>query len=186
MVLGHEPGTEVRIGITVDERRVGRDLVTAHRHKTHGLGAAGDDGRREAAHDALGGERDSLEARRTEAIDGDRGRGNRDAGAKTGDAGDVQALLRLGHGTSQNHILDLGRIDARRAPQRLGDRRRGELVWPRPPQRAVGGLANGRAHSRNDDRLVHISSLRRLNAELAEHAEKPLGFLSLRPRRSLR
>ena len=46
VVLGDQPGREVDVGIAVDQRRVRRDLVAAHRHQAHRLGAAGDDRRR--------------------------------------------------------------------------------------------------------------------------------------------
>ena len=42
VVLGDQPGAEVDVGIAVDQRRVGRHLVAAHRDEAHRLGAAGD------------------------------------------------------------------------------------------------------------------------------------------------
>ena len=42
-----------------------------------------------------------------------------------------------------------------RAPQRLGDGDRAELVGPRAAQRAVRRLADGGSHGGNDDSVMH-------------------------------
>ena len=44
VVLRNEAGAEVDVRIVVNERRIGRDLVPAHRHEAHRFGAAGNDG----------------------------------------------------------------------------------------------------------------------------------------------
>ena len=46
VILGDQPGAQVDVRIAIDQRRVRRDLVAAHRHQAHRLGAAGDDRRR--------------------------------------------------------------------------------------------------------------------------------------------
>ena len=77
------------------------------------------------------------------------------AGAQARDARDVQALLGLRHRAPEDHVVDLGGIDARRAAQRFGDDGGGELVGPRAAQRAVRRLADRRADGGNDDGVVH-------------------------------
>ena len=67
---------------------------------------------------------------------------DRNAGAQARDPRDVHALLGLRHRAAQDHVVDFRRVDARRAPQRLGDRRRRELVRPRAAQRAAWRLAD--------------------------------------------
>src|SRR5262245_66674223 len=89
MVLRDEPRRAVRIRIRPDERRIRAQLVAADWDEAHRFGAAGDDGRSKAAHDALGGERNRLKPGRTESIHGDcRGR-HWNSGAEARDARDV-------------------------------------------------------------------------------------------------
>ena len=136
---------QVHVRIAVDERRIRRNLVAAHRYHAHRLGATGHDRVREAAHDALTGVGNRLEAGRAEAVHRDRGCGDRHAGAKACDARDVQPLLGLGHRAAEDDVFDVGRLDARRAVQRLRDDRRGHLVGPHGLERAVGGASDRRS-----------------------------------------
>ena len=108
---------------------------------------------------ALGGERDRLQARRAEAVDRDRRRGDRNAGAQAGDPRDVQALLGLRHRAAEDHVVDLRRRrgPARAAAPRAIDGRR-ELVGPRAAQRAVRRLADGGPDGGNDDASCMTSS----------------------------
>ncbi len=155
VILGDEARGQVDVRIGVDEDRVGRNLVSAHRHEAHRLGAAGDDDVGEPGHDALGAVGDRLEAGGAEAIDGDRRRRDRDAGAQAGDSRDVQSLLGLRHGAAEDDVFDLGGVETGRARQRFSDHRRCHLVWPRVSERPAWRLAAGRADSRNDDRVFH-------------------------------
>ena len=161
VVLGDESGREIHVGIRVDQARIGRHLETAHRNEAHRLGAAGDDGGGGAAQDALGAVRDSLQARRTEAVDGDSRRGHWHTGAQAGDAGHVQALFTLGHRAAEDHVLDLGRVEAGRATKRLANHLGREIVGSGGPERAPGRLAHGRAHGGNDDGVLHRQLPRR-------------------------
>ena len=111
VVLGHQAGCQVDVRVAVHQRRVRRDLVPAHGHEAHRLGAAGDDGRRCPAHDPLGAVGDGLQARGAEAVHRDGRCGDRNAGAKARDAGDVHALLGLGHRAAEDDVVDLGRIE---------------------------------------------------------------------------
>ena len=43
VILGDQAGGQIDIGIAVDERRIRRDLVAAHRHEAHAFGSAGDE-----------------------------------------------------------------------------------------------------------------------------------------------
>ncbi len=59
------------------------------------------------AADAVGGQRDGLQAGGAEAVDGHSGNGYRQSGAKGRDFSDVHALLGLGHGAAQDNVFDL-------------------------------------------------------------------------------
>jgi len=155
VIFRDQTGRKIDVGIAFDQRRVRRDLVAAHRHEAHRLGAAGDDRRGRAAHDPLGGVGDRLQARRAEAIDGDGRRGDRNARAQARDPRHVHALFRLGHRAPHDHIVDLARIDAGRALERLGDGGGAELVGPRAAQGAARRLARRGSHRRHDDRVSH-------------------------------
>ncbi len=155
MIFCDEPGAQIHVGIVIDERRIGRDRVAAHRNQAHRLGAAGDDGRRRTAHDPFGGERDRLQPRRTESVDRDRRRRDRHASAQARNARDVQPLLGLRHRAAEDHVVDLGGLDARRATERFGDGGRGEFVGSRRAKGAVWRLADRRSHRRNDDGFLH-------------------------------
>ena len=61
-VFRAQPHVDVRVGIVIDEPGIGRNFVAAHGHHGHGLGAARDDDLGRAAANALGGERDGLQA----------------------------------------------------------------------------------------------------------------------------
>ena len=60
-----------------------------------------------AGGDAVGDDRDGLHARRAEAVDGHGRDFDRKAGAHRDQAGDVHALLGLGEGAAEDHVLDL-------------------------------------------------------------------------------
>ena len=61
--------------------------------------------------DALGGERDRLQARRAEPVDGHAGHGHRAAGAQRDLAGDVAAGGAFRRRAAHDHILDLLGVD---------------------------------------------------------------------------
>ena len=164
VVLGDEPGREIDVRIVLHQGRVRSDLVPAHRDEAHRLGPAGDDGVGPAHHDPLRPVGDRLQAGRAEPVDGDRGRLDRDAGAEAGDAGDVHALLALGHGAAENDVLHLARFDAGSPFQRLGDHRRRQLVGSRGAQGAPGRLPDRGANRRHDHCISQNGSPSRLMA----------------------
>ena len=84
---------------------------------------------------------------------------DRHAGAQARDARDVQPLLGLRHRAAQDHIVDVGGLDAGRAAQRLADHGRGHLVGPDGPERAVRRLADRGACGRNDYCVLHEKSV---------------------------
>ena len=57
--------------------------------------------------------RDGLQARRAEAVDGDRAGLDRHAGAQARDPRDVEALLAFRHRAAQDHVVDLLGVEAR-------------------------------------------------------------------------
>ena len=75
-----------------------------------------------AEHDALGAVGNRLQAGRAEAIDRDRRRLDRNAGAQAGDARHVHALLALRHRAAEDHVVDRRRIEAGHAIERAPDR----------------------------------------------------------------
>src|SRR5580698_1901511 len=79
---------------------------------SHGFGATGDSNFCATGNDPFGGESNGLQARGTEAVDGHRGDGDRQAGAKRCDAGHVHALLGFGSGTADDDVFDFGGIEA--------------------------------------------------------------------------
>ena len=155
VVLRHESGAQVDVRVVGDQLRVRRHLVASHRDEAHRLGAAGDDRAGRPAHDALGREGDRLQARRAEAVDRHRRGRDRNAGPEARDPGDVHALLGLRHGAAEDHVVDLGRVDARGAAQALADGRGGHLVGAGRAERALGGLARGGANGGSDDGVGH-------------------------------
>ena len=107
---------------------------------------------RDAAHDALGGVRDRLQARRAEAIDRHRRRGHRHAGAQAGDARDVQALLGLRHRAAEDHVVDLGGVERRARAAALRAITVAASSSGRVPRSVpFGALPTGGADGGNDD-----------------------------------
>jgi hypothetical protein len=157
VVLGHEAGRQVDVGVAVDQRRVRRHFVAAHRHEAHRLGAAGHDGPRLADADAVGGHRNRLQARGAEAVHGDRRGRHRQSGAQAGDARDVQPLLGFRHRAADDDIVDVAGLDAAGARQRLAHDEGGQFIRPREAQRALRRLAHRRADGGDDDGVLHIS-----------------------------
>ena len=85
----------------------------------HGFRAAGDGHFSLPRHDALRGDRNRLQSRRAEAIDGHRRRFHRQSRAQRRDTRDVHSLFSLGHGAAQNHVLDFFRFETLSARTRL-------------------------------------------------------------------
>ena len=138
VILGDQAGTQIDVGIVIDERRVRRHRVAAHRHETHRLGAAGDD-RTSADPHMMRSAANAIACRPDEQ--------NRlivTADALTGTPARrlaIRATFRpcSASGIAQPRMtssISAG-VDAGRAAQRLGDRRRGEFVGPGPAQGAV-------------------------------------------------
>ena len=158
VIFSDQSRAQVDIGVAVHQRRIRRDLVAPHRHHAHRLCAARDRRRAEPAHDPFCGEGNGLQARRAEPVDRRRRRLDRNACAETRDARDVQSLLRLRHCASQDHVVDIGRLDAGGAAQHLGDDRCSHFVRSHRPQRAVRRLADGGSRRRDDYCVLHEKS----------------------------
>ena len=178
VVLCDQAGRQVHVRVAVHQRRVRRDLVPAHRHQAHRLGAPGDDGRRRSAHDPLGGVGDGLKTRGTEAVHRHSRRADRHARSQARDSRDVHALFRLGHRAPQDDVVDLGRVELTGARQCRMDRRGGHVVWARGPQRARRGLADGGSHCRDNHCVFHRVLHRSAIAKFATMA-----CLAARPRK---
>ena len=157
VVLGDEACRQVHVRVSLDERGIGRHLEAAHRHQAHRLGAAGEDGVCLASGDALGGLRDRLQAGRAESIDGDRRRRHRNPCPQAGDPRHVQSLLGFRHRAADDHVVDLGGVEARCASQRLRQNSSRHVVRSRRPERAGRRLAGCGANGRDDDGVRHVS-----------------------------
>ena len=149
--LRGEAHGHVGAGVVVDEPGVDRDLVAAEGDVGHALGAAGEDDVGAAAADAVGGERDGLQAGGAVAVDGHGGGGDGQAGAEAGDAGDVHSLLGLGHGAAEDDVFDLGAVELRDAGEGSGDGDGGEVVGARGAEGSAWGFADGGADCGGDD-----------------------------------
>ena len=145
-IFGGEAHAEIGVGIVIHEPGIGRDLVATHRHHAHGLGAASDDHVGMAAHDALGGHGDGLQARGAEAVDGHRRKLDGQAGAQGRDARDVHALLGFGHGAAEDHVVNFFGIEVWNAVERTAYGDGGEVVGAGGMEGALAGLADGSAN----------------------------------------
>ena len=154
-VFRAEAHADVRVGRVVHEPGIRRNLVAAHGHHGHGLGAARHDDVRGAAANAFGGERNRLQAGGAEAVDGHRGSFHGQAGAEASDARDVHALLAFGHGAAENHVVDFLWLETGNAGKGLFDCQPGEIVGARGAQRAFVGAAYGSADGRNNHGFRH-------------------------------
>ena len=104
--------------------------------------------------DAVGRERDRLQARRAEAVDGLARGGHRQAGADGALAGDVAAGGALGVGAAHHHVLDVARIDAG-ALDGVGDHVAAHVGAVGEVEGAAHGSADRRAGGGYDDGVDH-------------------------------
>ena len=157
-VLGGQAHGEIGVGVVGHQGGIGGNLVAAHRHQAHGLGAAGDDDVGKAAHDALRRLRNRLQAGSAEAVDR-AGRGAvGNAGAQGGDAGDVHSLLRLRHGAAQDDVFHFVRLQARHAGDGFLDGKGGQVVGPHGAQSSPGRLPHRGANHRSNHSFLHRSA----------------------------
>ncbi len=153
--LGGQAHGHVAAGVVFDEPGVDGDLVAAEGDVGHGLGAAGEDDVGAAAADAVGRERDGLQAGGAVAVDGHGGGGDGQAGAEAGYAGDVHSLLGLGHGAAEDYVFYLGAVELGDAGEGSVDGGGGEVVGARGAEGSARGFADGGADGGGDDCFVH-------------------------------
>ena len=101
--LGGFSHHHVDAGIFLFERRAG--IVVAN-DQTDGFHAAADGGLGAFAHDLVRGHRNGLQAGRTEAVHGDGGGRNREAGEQRRHARDVVALHAVRLAAAEDHVFD--------------------------------------------------------------------------------
>ena len=142
----------------IHQPRVRRNLVASHRDHRHRFSAARDDHLRAAATNPLRGQRNRLQTRRAEAIDGERRDLNRQSRAQRGDASDVHPLLGLGHSAAKDDIVYFFRIDLRYALQSALDGDSTEFIRTRRPQHAFESTSHRCAHRRNENDFTHKNS----------------------------
>ncbi len=159
VVLGDEAGAEVHVGVAGDELGVGRDLVAAHRHHAHRLGAAGDRGAALAEHDALGAVGDRLQPGGAEAIDRHRRGFDGNPGTQARDPRDVHALFAFRHRAPDDHIVDQRGIQLRHALECALDGGGAEFVGTHHAEGATRRLADGGSDCGNDDGVLHVQVL---------------------------
>ena len=104
--------------------------------------------------DAAGGERDRLQARGAEAVDGLRRRRHRQAGADGALAGDVAAGGAFGVGAAHHHVLDVAGLDAG-ALDGVGDHVAAHVGAVGEVEGAAHGSADRRAGGGDDDGVDH-------------------------------
>ncbi len=90
----------VDLRAVVNEPGVGRELIASHRDQAHGFTAAGDEDFGASGADAVGGQRDGLQAGAAEPIDGDTGNCVGQTGAKRDHSRHVVSRLGFGHGAA--------------------------------------------------------------------------------------
>src|SRR5690606_9619784 len=108
--LGGMPHGHVHLREAAHQAGIGGDVEAAHGDAGHGLYASAEESLAGAEHDLPGGEVHRGHGRTTEAIDRGAAQGLGEAGAETGDAGDVHALFGLGVGAAHDHVLQLARV----------------------------------------------------------------------------
>src|SRR5690606_33624938 len=127
-------------------------------HGGDGLHAAGDHDRRLVDDDVLGGHGNGLQAGRAEAVDGDAGHADRQAGADGGHAGDVVALRAFRQGAAEDHVVDLAAFDAGTL-DRVLDGMGGQGGAVGQVEAAAPGLRQRRAGGGNDHYVSHVYPL---------------------------
>ncbi len=150
-VFGGEAHADVGLGTVLDQPRIGPEVEPAHRHRAHAFGAAGDHHLAHAGEDLLGAERDRLQARRAEPVDGLRGHGLGQTRAQGDQAAHVEALRAFRHGAAHDHVVDVGRVEARHAGERALDHGSAEVFRAHLGEGAFAGFADRGAGGGNDD-----------------------------------
>ena len=140
--------------------RVGREFVAAHGYQAHAFRPACDDDVRETRDDPFGCKCNRLQSGRAEAIDGKSRCAHGKSGSEHGNPRDVHPLLRLGDGAAQNHVFDIGAVQARHAADCFADGCRGHVVGTRVAQRPSGRLPYGCSCRACDYCFSHKSSVR--------------------------
>src|SRR5579871_1225120 len=149
--------------------------MAAHRDHGHRLGAASHDYFRATAHNALGGHGDGLQSRRAESVDRHGRHFYGQASAQGSDAGYVHALFGFGHGTAENHVLDLFGIELRNTLEGSFDRYGSEFVGASGAESAFERPSNRCANRGSNDDFTHMnlrslhsmrSTVRQLRASL--------------------
>ena len=151
-VLGGLAHGDVGLGVSRREAGVGHRVEAHDRHAGHRFDPGADEGFAGAHGDRAGRHVHRLHRRAAEPVDG-RGRGAlRQPGQEADQARDVQALLALGEGAADDHVLDRLRVDPRALDQRGDDLGR-ELVRPDAGEAALVGRLERRAGiARDHDR----------------------------------
>ena len=131
--------------------------VHVHLHEADGLEPARHRDRHAVLRDAARGQRDRLQARGAEAIDGLSGGGDRQSGADGSLARDVAAGRAFGIGTAQRHVLHVAGIDAGALDGVLNDVT-AHVGAMREVENAANGSSDGGAGGGYDDGVDHGGS----------------------------
>jgi hypothetical protein len=134
---------------------IGVGLEAAHGDQAHGLGAAGQHHAVSAAADAQIGQGDGFKTGGAKAVYGDAGNLHRQAGAQSGKAGDIPALLALRLGTAQDDVVDLGAVEGGQAIQGRVQGECGKVVGAGGGESAFGGAAYRGAHGADENGFRH-------------------------------
>ena len=154
-IFGSDAHGRVGRRVLFRQVRVRFEPPAAARERAHGLHAAGDEHFAEAGHNALRGQRNRLQARGTETIDGLAGHLKWQTGALANDPGHLVALLALGRGAANYDVLDLFWVQTRRAPDGLVDDGCAHVFRSVLAQLSGWRLADGGAGGRDNDGFFH-------------------------------
>ena len=163
--LGGEAHGEQRGRVVLGEPGIGAGLEAAQGEQAHGFDAAGHDDAVAAGADAQIGHGNGLKAGGAEAIDGDAGNFDRQAGAQSGPAGDVPALLALRLGAAEDDVVDFGACRGRNLVQSSAQGNCGQIVGAGGGERAFGGAANRGANGA-DENGFGMGMLRAIHATI--------------------
>jgi len=156
--LGCQPHGHIDLGAMVHEPGIRRRLESTARRHTHRLAPTGDHHMRRARANPVRRQRDGLQSRAAEAIDGHARNRVRQPRPQQRHARQIVARSALRHRASQDHVLDIV-PHLRIAIDQRADHHRGQVVGPRMAQRAARSLPHRRAQTVDDHGVGHILSV---------------------------
>ena len=140
----------VEVGVFPGDVRVRHEIVSAHGHQAHGLGAAGHDHVGLSRGDRLVRHRDGLQPGCAKTVDGYAGNRIWQARLLCDDATENHALLRFRKRAAHDHVVDTFGLKALHAADGAVDGGRAHGFGPHVAQDPSPGFAHGRANAADD------------------------------------